>query len=239
VLLGGLYDYAFDDVGDVFAFIYRGLDDFEDFFPLDDLHRVFFFVKKLRDQSTAEAVAIVLVAIDFNAVLQGLVGSFNRMHGGGNFRACGDEYFDEVDGAFADCVDAIENEATGGVIDQVDYVIQLAGQGVNIFAVKRRDKSLVELGENGVGDFVALMLDGLDGLDLLGHAGVMREHLLERFGSDDDIFGLLGKKVEETLFTRQQPLQKSSHFGNSPLGVGAARLEESSEGRTGRQGRAG
>jgi hypothetical protein len=54
--IGGLCafeDYAFDHVGDVFTLIDSGLDDFEDFLPLDDLHWVPFFVEQLRDQCPA------------------------------------------------------------------------------------------------------------------------------------------------------------------------------------------
>src|SRR5580700_7134255 len=49
-----LDDDAFDYVGDVFAFIHGGFDDFKDFFPLDDLDRISFLVEKLGDQRTAE-----------------------------------------------------------------------------------------------------------------------------------------------------------------------------------------
>src|SRR5713226_5587808 len=71
---GALQDDAFDDVGDVFALVDGGLDDFEDFFPLDDLNGVSFLVEELGDQSAAQAVAIVFVAVDFDAMLEGLLG---------------------------------------------------------------------------------------------------------------------------------------------------------------------
>src|ERR1700733_3764808 len=60
---GGLQDDAFNDVGDVFALVYGGFDHFKNFLPLDDLHRVFFFVKELRDQRAAQAIAFVFAAI--------------------------------------------------------------------------------------------------------------------------------------------------------------------------------
>jgi hypothetical protein len=94
----GLQDYAFDYVGYVFAFVHGGFDDFENFFPLDDLHRVFFFVEELRDQGTAEAVALVFVAIDFDAVLEGLIGRADSVYGGGNFDGGGDKDLDQIDG---------------------------------------------------------------------------------------------------------------------------------------------
>src|SRR5260370_16153668 len=60
--LVGLQDYAFDYVGYVFALVHGGLYDFENFFPFDDLHGIFFFVEELRDQGPAEAVGGGFVA---------------------------------------------------------------------------------------------------------------------------------------------------------------------------------
>jgi hypothetical protein len=82
---------------------------------------------------------------------------------------------------------------------------------VDVFAIEWSYEGLVELGEDVVRDLVALVLDGLDGLHLFRDASVMREHLLERFSSHDDVFGLLGEKIEETLFARQKALQESRH----------------------------
>jgi len=60
---GVFEDDAFDHVGDVFTFVDRGFDDFEDFFPLDDLHGIGFFIEKLGDERAAQAVAFVFVAV--------------------------------------------------------------------------------------------------------------------------------------------------------------------------------
>src|SRR6185437_16862896 len=112
-----LDDDAFDDVGDILAFIHGGFDDLEDFLPLNDLDGVFFFVEQLGDEGAAEAVAFVFVAVDLDAVLEGFVGSTESFDGGGYFRGGGDEDLDEVHGALADCVNAVEDEAAGGGID--------------------------------------------------------------------------------------------------------------------------
>src|SRR5579859_8253660 len=88
--LGALEDDAFNDVGDVFAFVDGGFNDFEDFLPLDDLNGIGFFVEELGDESAADAVAFVFVAIDFDAVLQSFFGRAEGMDGGGNFDGGGD-----------------------------------------------------------------------------------------------------------------------------------------------------
>lgn len=65
-------------------------------------------------------------------------------------------------------------------------------------------------------DFVAFVLDGLDDLYLLGNTSVVREHFEESFRPFMDILGLLGEKVEETLFARHEALQKSWHVVTLP-----------------------
>jgi hypothetical protein len=87
---------------------------------------------------------------------------------------------------------------------------------VNIFAVERRDEGLIELGEEVVGDFVAVVLDSLDALHLLGHARILRKHFQQSHSSGVDVFSLLGEKVEKALFARQEALQKSGHVMLSP-----------------------
>src|SRR5260370_36344240 len=66
---GALEDDAFDDVGDVFAFVDGGFDDFKDFFPLDDLDRILLLIEELGDEGAAEAVTVVFVAVDFDRML--------------------------------------------------------------------------------------------------------------------------------------------------------------------------
>src|SRR5260370_9288833 len=65
---GAFQDHAFDDIGDVFALVDGGLDDFKDFFPLDDLDGIFFFVEELGDEGATEAVAVVFVTVNFDGV---------------------------------------------------------------------------------------------------------------------------------------------------------------------------
>ena len=128
-----------------------------------------------------------------------------------------DEDFDEVDGTFADGVDAIEDETAGGGVDEVDDVVELVAELVNVFAVEGSDEGLIELGEDDMGDFVALVLDGFDDLDLFGDAGVVREHLEEGFGTVVDIARLAGRnRWKKALFARHEALQKSWHVVTLP-----------------------
>src|SRR5208337_2619833 len=214
---GVLQDDALDYVGDVFAFIHGGFHDFEDLFPLDDLDGVLFFLEKLGDQRAADAVALVFEAVDFDDVLQSLVGGLHRVNGAGQFGGGSGEHLGEFDGTFPDAGYSIENETAGGGVDQIDYVVHGAAQFVHVFAVKRGDEGLVELAKDLVGDFVALVFDGFHALHLFRHAGVVFEHVGESVGAVNDICGLFAEEDEEISIPRHEPLQESGHVTGSPL----------------------
>ena len=144
-------------------------------------------------------------------MLERAVRRFQGAHRGFDFGGGRNQDSDEVERAGANRIDAVENEATGGGVDEVDDVIELAAELVDVFAVEGGDEGLVELGENGVSDLVALMLEGFNNLDLFGYPGVMRQHFEQGLGPVVDVGRLLGKKVEETLFAGQEALQKSRH----------------------------
>src|SRR6266436_46992 len=208
---GALEDDAFDDVGDVFALVDGGFDDLKDLFPLNDLDGIFFLVEELGDERATQAVAIVFVAVNFDAVLEGLLRFLEGANGEIDFGGGRDEDLDEVDGAGADGVDAVEHKAAGGGVDEVDDVVEAAAKLVNVFTVKRGDEGLIELGEKSVGKLVAFMLDGFDDLHLFRDASVVREHFEQSFGPHVDVRCLFGEEVKEALFPRQEPLQKPWH----------------------------
>src|SRR5262249_16202350 len=217
--LSALENDAFDYVGDVFALVDRGFNDFEDFFPLDDLHGIFFFVEKLGDQSSAEAVTFIFVAIDFDAMPQRFVGRIERPHGGRDFRGREQKNLCEFECSRLDGGNAIEDEAAGSCVDQINDVVELAAERMNIFAIEGDDESLIQFGENGVRDFVAVVLDGFDALNLFGHAGVMREQFDETARSFLDVLRLLDEQLKKIVFARQKPLQKSWHVVRLPWRV--------------------
>src|ERR1700748_2009437 len=135
---GALQNHAFDDVGYVLTLVYCGFDDLENFLPLDDLDGIALFVEKLCNQRAAQAVALVFTAIDLDGDLQCLFGCVQRMDALRHFFGGADQHFHQLDGAFANRIDAIKHEAAGRSIDQIDHVVQPATQLVNVFAIKRR-----------------------------------------------------------------------------------------------------
>ena len=67
-------------------------------------------------------------------------------------------------------------------------------------------KCLIELGQDGVCDFVAIVLDRLDFLNLFGNTGIVLQHPEQSLRSDDDVVGLLVKKIKKALFARKKAL---------------------------------
>ncbi len=122
---GALEDDAFNDVGNVLALVDGGFDDFENLLPLDDLHGIFFLVEKLGDEGAADAVAVVFVAVDLDAMFKGAVGRFHGAHGGLDFGGGGDQDFDEVERAETDRIHTVENETAGGGVDEVNDVMKV------------------------------------------------------------------------------------------------------------------
>jgi len=121
--LGALQYDAFDDVGDIFTLIDRSLYNFENLFPLNDLNGIFFLVEQLGYECAAETVALILKAIDFDAVLQSFIAGLDGMNYGSNFGASREKDIGKVCGTWADLVHAVKNEATGGGVDQIDDVV--------------------------------------------------------------------------------------------------------------------
>src|ERR1700730_6537926 len=114
---GALQDHAFDDVGNIFTLIDSSLDDFKNLLPLDDLNRISFFIEELSDQRAADTVALILKAIDFDAVLQGFVSGLDGVNQGRDFGASSQKNFCKLFGAWAGHIHAIKNEAAGGGVN--------------------------------------------------------------------------------------------------------------------------
>src|SRR5207245_11263816 len=77
--------------------------------------------------------------------------------GRGNLYRGGDQNPHEVDGAKADAGHTVKHKAAGRRVDQVDYIVELAGELMNVFRIKRRDEALVQLGDDAMVDFVAIL----------------------------------------------------------------------------------
>src|SRR5882757_10361933 len=121
---GALQHYAFYHIGDIFALIDGGLDDFKNLFPLDDLHRIGFFIEELRDQRPAEAITLILKAIDFDAVSERFIPILDRVHQRRNFAARLQKHLGQVGRPVSHRAHSVENEATSSRVNQVYDVVE-------------------------------------------------------------------------------------------------------------------
>jgi len=71
---------------------------------------------------------------------------------------------------------------------------------VNIFAIKRSDETLIELGDDGVCGPVALVLNGLDLLDAHVQIAGILEDAAEKLRSLSQVTGELVEELEKLCF---------------------------------------
>ena len=75
---------------------------------------------------------------------------------------------------------------------------------MNVLAVKRGDKCLIQGGDNSVGHFVATMLDGLQLRQTIGHVGGVFQDVLQETGTFRHILRHFGEHAEEFGLSRNQ-----------------------------------
>ena len=85
--------------------------------------------------------------------------------------------------ARAHAVDVVEPDDRRRGIDRVHDIVERTRQRVDVFAVQRRNERAVQTLDDLVGEEVALMLDFLDFVGLVGERRVDGEHRLEQTGA--------------------------------------------------------
>ena len=120
----------------------------------------------------------------------------------------------------------------GHALDAVEDVVEAAGQVVDVLPLERRDEGVAELGEELVGDVVALVLDRLDLLVLLLDVLVVVDELLEGQGaslrlaassrkSSKNLWSL-GKSLSFTMSVLKRDAQYKGAYLNCQTGSGCA-----------------
>src|SRR5580704_12443842 len=111
--------------------------------------------------------------------------------------------------------DAVGHKPGSHRVYQVDHVVNPAGQLVDVLAVKRRNKRLIQLGHDFVRDGVPNMFVGFDLRRGHGRIFVMLQHFHHRHSGCMDVFRLLYEVRKKRLFLRKNPSQSSRHFPKS------------------------
>src|SRR5215218_1501255 len=99
----------------------------------------------------------------------------------------------------------VEDQHVGRLLDGVEHVVEVAGQGVNVLAVERGDEGRVEPGVDGVGEPVALVLGVDQALGL--HLGVdeVLHHVQQLPGGVGEVGRGLVEQVEVGLLAGKDP----------------------------------
>ena len=104
-----------------------------------------------------------------------------------------------LDGRRGRGVDAVQDERVGGLLDQVEHIVEAADQPVDVLAVERRHERRLETMADVVADLVAAVLRRPD----LGGAHfrlvIRPQHRLELAGAGEDVRGVVDEEVEEAL----------------------------------------
>src|SRR5215204_1702767 len=122
----------------------------------------------------------------------------------------------------------VQDQHVGRLLDGVEHVVELAGQGVDVLAVEGGDEGRVEPGVDGVGEPVTLVLGFDQALGL--HLGVdeVLDHVQEVPGGVNQVGRDLVEQVEVRLFSGKDPqLHASSHPSGSTQRLHAEALAES------------
>ena len=102
-------------------------------------------------------------------------------------------------------LDREEAHEVGGLLDVVDDVVELGGEGIDVGAVESLRGVEIETPDYVLRDPVALLL-GLE--NVAGHPALLRpcvEHVLEQLRPPQDVGACLGERVEIDRVSRLLP----------------------------------
>src|SRR5581483_712753 len=126
---------ALDHVRDVLAAVDRVLEDVEDLLPLDDVDRIGAVVEELRDGPPEKPVALVLEPVHLGAVADERLPVPHVAQAADGARDAVDrldQHVGEIARVGLDLLDAVEPDALGGRLDQVEDVVHARDQAVDV-----------------------------------------------------------------------------------------------------------
>lgn len=231
-----------DDVGDILAFIDRGLEKGVDLLPLDDLEGIAAAGEEVGDRLPGELVTLVLEAVDLDPILVQAPEAAQMGQRVLQLLALPDDERGLLDSHCGRRLDPVQDERVGDLLDEVEDIVQAADEGVDLLAIEGRDERRLETMADVVGDLVAAML-GVANLarstlqDVIGP-----QHRLEEAGGAEDVGDVLDEEVEEVLITGYQAQSQRvlpgpigpDHAGGGHLDGGADRVARATEVRAAR-----
>src|SRR5436190_9143017 len=157
-----LDDDALEDVRGGLGRVDRPLEHRKEVLPADDDHRIDPVCEQRRDGVAVEPVAVVLEAVDLDPVLLEVLESPEVRERGGKLLARRHQDRRHLDRLLHRGLDLVEPEEVGGLLREVDDVVDLGGERVDVLAVDRRDEGGVHALDEIVGDPIPLLLGEQD-----------------------------------------------------------------------------
>src|SRR4051794_2616833 len=203
-----LDDDALESVRGRLRGVDRVLQPLEDVLPADDHHGVDPAFEEGRDGLAEDAVALVLEPVDLHGVVVDVAqGTQPR-----------DRVADRPRGLRQDGrhplrllhrrLDAVQPEEVGDLLDVVDDVIHVRGEGDDVLAVEGRHERLVQPLDDVVRDAVALLLTDDHVTQHLPVIGPLQEHPLEQLRGTDGVVARLLEEIEELTFLGREQLRQ-------------------------------
>jgi two-component system phosphate regulon sensor histidine kinase PhoR len=121
-----------------------------------------------------------------------------------------------LDGHRCRGVDSIEDEGVGGLLDEVEDIVEGTDQAVDVLAIERRDEGPFETVADLVAELVAAVLGVADLLRPLFRGVVGSEHRLEQAGRAEDVCRILGEEVEEPFLAWDQAQSHAARVAAAP-----------------------
>src|SRR5215208_1779146 len=197
----GVLDHdAFENVRDALGGVDGLLQALVDVLPADDDHRVDPVVEERGHGFATDAVAVILQPVDLDGVVGDVLEAAHAGHRLGDLTAGRHKHLGQPHRLLHGSLDLVEDEEVGGLLGEVDDIVQRGGQAVDVLSIDRGHEGLIEALDDVVGDPVALLLGDED---LPGEPALLREvadHLQEEIRRPHDVPRGLLEEIEEFAF---------------------------------------
>src|SRR5919204_1848823 len=195
---------ALEDVRRGLGRVDGALEDGEDVLPADHDHRVDPVREQRRDGVARQPVAVVFEPVDLDPVVIEVLEAAQVGERGGELLAGVHEHVRHGLRLLHRRLDLVQAHEVGGLLDEVDDVVELGGEPVDVFAVDWRDEGGVGPLDDVVRDPVTLLLGEQDLAREAALVGPLLEHLLQHAGGPEGVLAGLIEEIEEDPVARNE-----------------------------------
>src|SRR5438034_5037528 len=177
---------------------------FNQLLDLDQIARILLMLEQLTDGLARDLVGFILEAIDLDAVQQYVAIFLQKRYRLRKFLTLQEDDSSQLGCGGRGLGDLVHGDPGSGGVDQVENVVERRGKLMNVFAVKRRNECLIELGQYGMRQVITHVFDPADFLDLSRDLVVVGEQICQNTSSSDQIVRHFGEHCEKTDIFRNE-----------------------------------